>query len=132
MASEYTYLLTQKAEADLDGIVSYLSLELANAKAASDFVGNLQDVIEETLLFPLSGSLVNNEFLPDTAVRKKVIGKYVMYYLTDLEQHIIYILRLIYGRRSVEEIFKTVGNLISAYGKARCPSWATRFSISIS
>ena len=77
MASEYTYLLTQKAEADLDGIVSYLSLELANAKAASDFVGKLQGVIEETLLFPLSGSLVNNEFLPDTAVRKKVIGNYV-------------------------------------------------------
>lgn len=106
MASEYTYLLTQKAEADLDGIVSYLSLELANAKAASDFVGKLQGVIEETLLFPLSGSLVNNEFLPDTAVRKKVIGNYVMYYLTDLEQHIIYILRLIYGRRSVEEILR--------------------------
>ena len=81
MASEYTYLLTQKAEADLDGIVSYLSLELANAKAASDFVGKLQDVIEETLLFPLSGSLV-------------------------AEQHIIYILRLIYGRRSVEEILR--------------------------
>ena len=100
MASEYTYLLTQKAEADLDGIVSYLSLELANAKAASDFVGKLQDVIEETLLFPLSGSLVNNEF------RKKVIGNYVMYYLPDLEQHIIYILRLIYGRRSVEEILR--------------------------
>ena len=32
MAYEYTYLLAQKAEADLDGIVSYLSLELANAK----------------------------------------------------------------------------------------------------
>ena len=25
--------------------------------------------------------------------------------------------------------FKTVGNLISAYGKARCPSWATLFHI---
>ncbi len=32
MASEYTYLLTQKAEADLDGIVSYLSLvEMQNS-----------------------------------------------------------------------------------------------------
>jgi toxin ParE1/3/4 len=35
-----------------------------------------------------------------------VIGNYVMYYLPDLEQHIIYILRLIYGRRSVEEILR--------------------------
>ena len=78
MASEYTYLLTQKAEADLDGIVSYLSLELANAKAASDFMDKLQDVIEETLLFPLSGSLVNNEFLPDTEVRINVIGNYLV------------------------------------------------------
>ena len=77
MASEYMYFLTQKAEADLDSIVSYLSLELANAKAASD-----------------------------TAVRKKVIGNYLMYYLPDTEQHIIYILRLIYGRRSVEEILR--------------------------
>ena len=106
MESKYSYLLTQKAEVDLDGIVSYLSLELANTKAASDFVDKLQDVIAETLLFPLSGSLVNNEFLPDTAVRKKVIGNYVMYCLPDLEQHIIYILRLIYGRRSVEEILR--------------------------
>ena len=106
MESKYSYLLTQKAEADLDGIVSYLSLELSNPKAASDFMDTLQAVIEETLLFPLSGSLVNNEFLPDTAVRKKVIGNYVMYYLPDTEQHIIYILRLIYGRRSVEEILR--------------------------
>ena len=100
MESKYSYLLTQKAEADLDGIASYLSLEL------SDFMDKLQAVIEETLLFPLSGSLVNNEFLPDTAVRKKVIGNYVMYYLPDTEQHIIYILRLIYGRRSIEEILR--------------------------
>ena len=106
MGSKYAYLLTQKAEADLDSIVSYLSLELANAKAASDFVNKLQDVIEETLLFPLSGSLVSNEFLPDTSVRKKVIGNYVMYYLPDAEQHVIYILRLIYGCRSVEEILR--------------------------
>ena len=106
MGSEYAYLLTQKAEADLDSIVFYLSLELANAKAASDFADKLQDVIEETLLLPLSGPLVSNEFLPDMAVRKKVIGNYVMYYLPDTEQHIIYILRLIYGRRSVEEILR--------------------------
>ena len=106
MESEYTYLLTQKAEADLDNIVSYISLELSNAKAASDFVTKLQDSIAETLLFPLSGSPVNNAFLPDAAVRKKVIGNYVMYYLPDTAQHIIYILRLVYGRMNVEEILK--------------------------
>ena len=43
MESKYSYLLTQKAEADLDGIVSYLSLELSNPKAASDFMDKLRD-----------------------------------------------------------------------------------------
>ena len=38
MESKYQYRLSQKAEADLDGIVSYIAVELSNPQAASDFV----------------------------------------------------------------------------------------------
>ena len=62
MASKFGYRLTKRAESDLDGIVSYIAVELANPQAASDFVNKLQDNIEETRTFPESGSLVNNEF----------------------------------------------------------------------
>lgn len=63
MASKFGYQLTKRAKSDLDGIVSYIAIDLANPQAASDFVDKLQDNIEEARVFPESGSLVDNEFL---------------------------------------------------------------------
>lgn len=71
MVSKFGYRLTKRAESDLDGIVSYIAVFLANPQAASDFVDKLQDNIEEARAFPESGSLVHNEFLQLESVRKK-------------------------------------------------------------
>lgn len=106
MESKWGYQLTQKANADLDDIVRYIALELSNPKAASDFVDKLQEMIEEARFFPDSGSLVINEFTPNVAVRKKLIGNYVMYYLPDPTEKVIFILRIVYGRRSIDEILR--------------------------
>ena len=106
MASKFGYLLTKRAESDLDGIVSYIAVELTNPQAASDFVDRLQDNIEEARNFPESGSLVHNEFLQVENVRKKLVGNYIMYYLPDTEEKIIYILRIVYGKRNMDEILK--------------------------
>lgn len=45
MASKFGYRLTKKAESDLDGIVSYIAIDLANSQAASDFVDKLHTLI---------------------------------------------------------------------------------------
>lgn len=47
MASKFGYRLTKRAESDLDGIVSYIAVELANPQAASDFVNKLKDSINK-------------------------------------------------------------------------------------
>ena len=106
MASKFGYRLTKRAESDLDGIVSYITVDLANPQAASDFVDKLQDTIEEARAFPESGSLVHNEFLQIGNVRKKLVGNYIMYYLLDIGENIIYILRIVYGKRNLDEILK--------------------------
>ena len=106
MASKFRYRLTKRAESDLDGIVSYIAVELANSQAASDFVDKLQDNIEEAIVFPESGSLVDNEFLQVENARKKLVGNYIMYYLPDTEEKVIYILRIVYGKRNMDEILK--------------------------
>lgn len=46
MTSKFGYQLTKRAESDLDGIVSYIAIDLANPLVASDFVDTLQDNIE--------------------------------------------------------------------------------------
>lgn len=73
MESKWGYQLTQKADADLDDIMGYIAVELANPTAASDFVDKLQGAIEEARSFPESGSLVISEFIPNTEVRKSRI-----------------------------------------------------------
>ena len=106
MVSKFGYRLTKRAESDLDGIVSYIAVFLANPQAASDFVDKLQDNIEEARAFPDSGSLVHNEFLQLESVRKKMVGNYIMYYLPDMGEEIIYVLRLVYRKRNMDEILK--------------------------
>lgn len=104
MASKFGYQLTKRAESDLDGIVSYIAIDLANPLVASDFVDKLKDNIDEARVFPESGSLVDNEFLQVENLRKKLIGNYIMYYLPDMREKIIYILRIVYGKQNITEI----------------------------
>ena len=106
MASEFSYKLTTKAEADLDGIVSYIAVQLENPQAATGFLNKLQDAIHEACSFPESGSLVVNEFLPYKGIRKKLVGNYIMYYFPDMNAETIYVLRVIYGRRNLDEILR--------------------------
>lgn len=106
MTSKFGYRLTKRAESDLDGIVSYIAVELANPQAASDFVDKLQDNIEEIRVFPESGSRVDNEFLQVENIQKKLIGNYIMYYLPDTGEKIIHILRITYSKQNITEILK--------------------------
>lgn len=106
MESKYQYRLSQKAETDLEDIISYLAVELCNPQAASAFADKLKNVIDEACSFPESGSPVSNAFLPYPEVRKKLVGSYVMYYLSVPEERMVYVLRLVYGRRNMDEILR--------------------------
>lgn len=106
MASEFRYKLTAKAEADLDEIVSYLTLQLENPQAAAGFLNTLLDAIQEACSFPESGSPVANEFLPYKGIRKKLVGNYVLYYSPNRDTETIYVLRVLFGRRNLDEILR--------------------------
>ena len=88
----YKYQFTKNARKDLDDIVGYIAVELANPTAATNFVDKLQDCICETYLFPESGEKVLNEFLPDIDVRKKIIDNYIV--LRQIQRCIYYTTKL--------------------------------------
>lgn len=106
MASKYQYRLSQKAADDLDGIVSYIASELSNPQAAADFLSRLEKMIDEIRSFPESGAPVNNEFLSNTKLRKKTVGSYLLYYLSVPETETVYIVRIVYGKRNMDEILR--------------------------
>lgn len=108
MDSEYSYRFSEKSVADLDEIVSYLTGKLANPQAADDFLNEVEKTIHQLRVFPETGALVLNDFLPNIGLRKTVIGNYIMYYLPNHSEHMVYIVRLVYGKRSLEEILRTL------------------------
>lgn len=109
MGSKFKYRLTQKANDDLDDIVRYVAIELANQTAAADFLDKLQEVVEETCLFPESGFPVINRFSSNAGIRRKLIGNYTMYYLPDFAEEQILVLRIVYGKRDIDEILRALG-----------------------
>lgn len=110
MTSNYQYHFTKKAEADLEEILSYISIELSNPEAAASFLKDLQAVLASICSVPKIGRIVENEFLPDKEIRKSLVGNYVLYYLPDTEEKSIYVLRILYGRRNLDELVREINN----------------------
>ena len=110
MSSNYRYHFTKKAEADLGEILSYISVELSNPEAAASFLKDLQTVLTSICSVPTIGSIVENEFLPDKEIRKSLVGNYVLYYLPDAVEMTIYILRILYGRRNLDELVREINH----------------------
>lgn len=108
MASKrFRFIFTEAAERDLDEIVKYISVELANPKAATDFLDCLAKVSDDICLYPESGPKVDNDFIQNKNVRYKIIGNYILYYLPQKEERICYALRIVYGRRDMRKIALT-------------------------
>lgn len=110
MSSKYQYHFTKKAETDLDEILSYISIELSNPDAAASFLKDLQTVLTSICSVPKIGRIVENEFLPDKEIRKSLVGNYVLYYLPDTEEKSIYVLRILYSRRNLDELVREINN----------------------
>ncbi|HBT78769.1 MAG TPA: hypothetical protein DEA67_00915 [Selenomonas sp.] len=108
MASKYTLQFTHQAYDDLDALMEYMTIEQANPQAAKHCMDHLEEILADLRSFPGSGAAVENEFLPGIEVRKQVIGKYVLYYLPDAKGKTIYILRIVYGSRNLEEILRQI------------------------
>lgn len=108
MDFEYSYVFTEKAENDLDGILGYIRNELLNPSAAAAFGRKIFDSIDNVRKFPLSGMLVENEFIVSKNIRRVIVENYIMYYVADDEKKTIYIVRIVYGKRNLEEIYRTI------------------------
>lgn len=108
MESKYSYRFTGKAEKDLDGILRYISVDLANPAAAKNLGRKIFEAIDNVRVFPDSGAPIDNEFLADKTVRKLTVDSYVIYYKAHFEEKTISVIRIVYGRRNLDGILKAL------------------------
>lgn len=108
MAVEYSFIFTEKAEKDLDDILHYISEDLSNPSAARVLAQRIFECIDNVRAFPESGLLVENEFLSDKTIRRVLVENYSVYYKSDYNDKMIYVIRLVYSRRDFNEIAKSI------------------------
>ena len=101
MGFEYGYRFARQAAADVTGIVDYLA-------AAASFKKSLMECLDTLRMFPQSGSLVQNGYVPQTGIREKLVGNYLLFYQTDAETRTVYILRVVHGSRDLDRVVKNL------------------------
>ena len=111
MASDYTYVFTDKARGDVDDILYYLVIVKGETTKAQIFLNQLEMAIGQHCQFPDSSPLVENEFLPSFSIRKRLVKTYVLFYLADGERSVIQILRILHEKRDMEKILKDIALL---------------------
>lgn len=97
----YSYALTQLAKTDIDEVLDYISVELANSKAVSNLYHAVQNAIESACDLPYACPDCLRYFVQDTSYHRRIVHNYLLIYRVNEVQHRIEALRLLYARRDI-------------------------------
>jgi len=93
----YSLQVTELAEQDLDGIVNYMTGELANPIAARAFLDKIEDCYKLLRTRPKIYVVCDDSYLRGRGYRKTLIGNYLLIFRIDEQTKRIHILRFFYG-----------------------------------
>ena len=100
----YKIVETELALQDLDNIISYLALTLANPLAAASFADEVAACYSSLEKMPLMYGFCSDPHLRILGYHKAVIKNYVMVYKVDEGGRTVHILRLFHGRQDYEKL----------------------------
>ena len=102
MERKYKIKIYPLAQQDMDEIFNYISNELNNPLAAIKLINDFEKAFEITLLFPMSWSLINNEYAKDQSLRKIIVNNYIAFYRIKDDE--IQIVRVLYAMSNYQEL----------------------------
>ena len=100
----YRIVETELALRDLDSILAYIAVSLANPAAAAAFADAVEDCYARLEEMPLMFELCRDPRLRAMGYHKAVIRNYVMVYKVDKSTKTVYVLRFFYGRQDYEKL----------------------------
>jgi addiction module RelE/StbE family toxin len=98
--NRYEILITQSAEADLQGITDYIARELQEPFIAQKMINKIIDAVTELELFPLRNGYVQDETLAALGIRKFFVDSYLIFYVVDESRKKVTIIRILYAKRN--------------------------------
>jgi len=100
MNIKYEVILTAKAKKELYDIYNYISKTLIEEKIAKKIISKIEKDILRLEDMPESCSKIKGCKFNNIEYRKLIIKNYVAIYRVDIEQHKVYIVRIVYGGRN--------------------------------
>ncbi len=96
----YKLIISELAHKDLDNIVSYVAVELANPSAAANFLDEVDKCYEYLMSNPLMYESCQDSLLEKEGYRKANIKNYVLIYRIDEAATTVFIYRFFYGAQN--------------------------------
>jgi plasmid stabilization system protein ParE len=93
----YKLLVSELAHQDLDNIVSYIAVQLANPKAAGDFLDEVTTCYGFLKNNPMMYEKCQDKRLGKEGYRKAVIKNYVLVYKINETSQTVSVMRFFYG-----------------------------------
>ena len=87
----FELIITRSAEADLEGILAYLTAELHNPAAAAQLLDRVEECYDALEARPLMYPLCAQPLLRPGGYRKAVLGAYLMVYHVDPSASRVYV-----------------------------------------
>ncbi len=101
---DYKLEITELANQDLDNIVSYIAVQLANPQAAADFLDETEKCYDNLKRMPQMYAKCRDLKLEKEGYRKAVIKNFVLIYKVRADINTVVVLRFFYGARDYEKL----------------------------
>lgn len=102
----YSIHITRAAERDLNSAADYIEFVLLNPKAAEDLLDEAERKISALSNFPEKYALADDPVLKAWGIRFTSVKNYLAFYRISEENHMIYVVRFLYGKRDWVSILK--------------------------
>lgn len=103
---KYDINITRTAEKDLNSAADYIEFVLLNPKAADDLLDEVESRVGDLASFPEKFALVDDPVLKAWGIRYTLVKNYIAFYVISEENHTVYIVRFLYGKRDWITILK--------------------------
>lgn len=96
----YKLVISELAHQDLDDIVSYMAVQLANPKAATDFLEGVATCYGLLKNNPMMYEKCQDKRLGRAGYRKAVIKNYIMVYSTNEASKTVFVMRFFHSAQN--------------------------------
>lgn len=95
---------TQKALTNLESIYSYIADDLQAPENAKRTTTEILNGVDSLTNMPSRNPLYDKEPWRSMGMRKLIVKNYIIFYLTNLDDNKIIIIRVVYGKRDISKV----------------------------